>query len=146
MGEIPTGNDTVTTEIDETAIDASTQPALENRFFLFDEQMDSLTDAEEKAQAQFYLSYYNRWKALSKTNVRGFLEVYQIYSDFFEDLSEQDQEEVRKCKIFHLFSGSTMHEDQWKSIPMTDKGGVLKNFIDTKILPLIEQYEKEQSV
>ncbi|OQA52929.1 MAG: hypothetical protein BWY43_00300 [candidate division WS2 bacterium ADurb.Bin280] len=112
---------------------------------LFDEMLDKQLTGEEKEEAKIYLSYYQRWKALAKTNTKAFLEIYETYSDFFEnddsDKISQEEAKIRNCKIFHLFSGSSLYENQWRALPLTDEGGVFKDFIENQMVPLIEKYE-----
>jgi len=141
MGERLTNIDTISTEMEGAGIDSTVQSPSANEQRLLADEIKYITDDEEKAQAQYYLSYYKRWKALSKTNTDGYLQIYGLYSNFFNSLSEQDQERVRNSKIFHLFSGSSL-DNQWKNIPLTDEGGLFIDFIKTKIIPLIEGYEE----
>ena len=96
------------------------------RYLRFVEAID-LFPEEEREPAQYCAELYRA------ANWRKHPERYEEMVDFIKELLKQKGEEVRRCKLFHLFAGSTLPEYLWREFPLDTPEGDFQRFAKEKL-------------
>lgn len=71
-----------------------------------------------------------------ETNPR---QTYELFTEFFNSLPKESQNELRETRLFHLLAGSSVPREAWEDMPDDVLDSTLTNFINDKIAPLAEQ-------
>jgi len=93
---------------------------------------------EEREIARFHIDVYHRISKFISTNL------YSFIASFINKLAEEKGNGVvRHCKLFHLYSFSSLSEKEWRKLPMDTPEGDFDRFAREKLIPLLEQKERK---
>ena len=106
----------------------------QERNLRFTEAID-LFPEEEKESAQYCAELYQA------VNWRKHPERYQEMVEFIKGLLKEKGEEVRRCKLFHLFAGSSLPEELWREFPLDTPEEDFQRFAREKLKNWVEEQE-----
>jgi len=109
--------------------------------FRFENAVDLFPEDQQEQAREFSEIFQEYRKAVSEGARIGDSTAYDLVSEF---CNKNTKDTLDDCKLFHLFSGSGMSRDMWMMLPMDTLGSDWKNFIETKIVPLISKEEKPE--
>lgn len=116
---------------------SSPQLRFENAIDLFPE--------DQQESAREYLDIYNTYRAVALEGVKnGDDSPDNIVSGFCNKENKVRWDELKDCKLFHLFLGSGTSEKLWGTLPMDIPEHDWEKFINQQIVPLISKEEEAE--
>lgn len=109
------------------------------KYLLFKDVIDSFP-AEEKEEAQYHQEMFRRVNALWGE----YPQLHSYICDFINNLIKEKGRDVRRCKLFHLYSSSSLEPLEWESFPLDTPGGDFSSFVRNKLEPMIRQLEEKR--
>ncbi len=109
----------------------------QSRFLRFAEAIDIFPE-EEKELARYHLDLYRQ------LDWRRHPEIYDSIAEFVQDLvAEKGDSTARGCKLFHLYVGSTLPENEWRKFPLDTPDRDFTNFAQSTLKPLIDKRQEQ---
>lgn len=105
-------------------------PEIEKRHsYVFNDAIH-LFPEEERAQAEKLAAINDQISLLAHSNFDKYMEVYQLVDEFCQRMIKKYGDgTARRYKLFHMISGSSLFEDDWRFFPLDTPEGEFDIFI-----------------
>lgn len=69
------------------------------------------------------------------------IQINGVMKDFIDQLTAEEDDEIRQANIFHLFFGSSQTEENWRKNRLHTKDGKFEEYLEGTIEPLVAKFE-----
>lgn len=85
------------------------------------ERIVDLLPEKEREKAKSHLAFYRR--LFKHSDRKAFLLLYKRLVGFIKELEKEKGGQIRRCKLFHLYAGSSLGEKEWQALPLDTPEG-----------------------